>query len=158
MQRKSYKDYWLYVQRNAAQTLPEMQVHWTQSRAAGAGKECGTSASSAKSDRAVALCHQSREALQTTRVRCQRTGAKYLWRHHDDIKHTHLPQTAEQQTYVFICSVLLLLTLTAGHWVNDSPRCSVTPRKRTRLQRKNRAPMTRAEVRKAFCCGQKYTH
>lgn len=47
-----------------AQSVPEKRAHWTQSRAPVVGKECGTSASSASSDRMVALCHQSREALK----------------------------------------------------------------------------------------------
>lgn len=40
-----------------------------------------------------------------------------------------------------------------NHWplVRDSPRCSVTPRKRIRLQRKNEAAVTSAEIRKALC-------
>lgn len=46
-------------------------------------------------------------------------------RHHGDIHHMHWPQTAKQQTCVFICSVPLLLTSTTEwvtHHAAPSPR------------------------------------
>lgn len=46
------------------QTVPEMQAHWTQIQAPGAGKERGTATSSKRSDRTAALCHQSSEGLK----------------------------------------------------------------------------------------------
>lgn len=137
-----------------AQTVPEMQVHWTQSQAPAVGKECGITTSSKRSDRTVVLCHQSIEVLK---IKPQGRGVTNLGNckkkknHYDEIGQIKPVYAVEQ---------LFTMCMNINHWplVNDSPRCSVTPRKRTRLQRKNKAPMTRAEVRKAFCWGPKYTH
>lgn len=53
-----------------------------------------------------------------------------------------------------------LLFIVFERWLslNDSPCFSFTPRNKIRLQRKNKAPMIIAEVRKAFCWGAKCTH
>lgn len=143
-----------------AQTVPEMQVHWTQSQAPAVGKECGITTSSKRSDRTVVLCHQSIEVLKIKPQWDVKGGELQIWEtvknknkkpHYDEIGQIKPVYAVEQ---------LFTMCMNINHWplVNDSPRCSVTPRKRTRLQRKNKAPMTRAEVRKAFCWWPKYTH